>query len=214
MQTKIDTIIVLDFGGQYCHLISSRIREQNVYSEIVPHNISPEKIQSLKERVNVKGLILSDGPTSVYAQNAPKMDSAILDLDIPILGLCYGHQILAQIIKGKIEPVGNKEFNITYVTVDKPVGVLEGLKDKEKVWMRHGDTVYSLPDTFEALAHTNNCPITAFRHKHRPIYGLQWHIETIHTENGDHILRNFIFNICKCEKNWQMETPLKKWFKN
>jgi GMP synthase (glutamine-hydrolysing) len=133
-----------------------------------------------------------------------------LEVNLPILGLCYGHQILAKITKGKVEPATCKEYGIAYVTVDKPVGVLEGLSNKEKVWMSHGDTVCSLPDDFESLAHTNNCPVAAFRHKQKPIYGLQWHPEVLHTENGARMLHNFIFNVCKCEPNWQMGDLIEK----
>ncbi|MCL2643040.1 MAG: glutamine-hydrolyzing GMP synthase [Candidatus Bathyarchaeota archaeon] len=210
MQTKIDTILVLDFGGQYCHLIGRRIREQEIYSEIVPHDISPKEIETLKVKFNVKGLILSGGPASVYGQNIPKLDPKILKMDIPILGLCYGHQILVQLTEGKVESVSCEEYGIVYVTVDKPVGVLEGLNCKEKVWMGHGDVVCGLPDDFESLAHTDNCPVVAFRHKHMPIYGLQWHPEVIHTENGARMLQNFMFNICKCEANWHMEDLIEK----
>ncbi|MDR2719789.1 MAG: glutamine-hydrolyzing GMP synthase, partial [Nitrososphaerota archaeon] len=210
MQTKIDTIIVLDFGGQYCHLIGRRIREQGIYSEIVPHNISPKEIEALKEKFNVKGLILSGGPASVYEHDTPKIDPKILEMDISILGLCYGHQILVQTTEGKVESATCKEYGITYATIDNPVGVLEGLSNKEKVWMSHGDTVYGLPENFEVLAHTDNCPVAAFRHKYKPIYGLQWHPEVIHTENGAHMLQNFMFNVCKCEANWHMEDLIEK----
>jgi len=210
MQTKIDTILVLDFGGQYCHLIGRRIREQNIYSEIVPHDITPEEVKGLNEKFNIKGLILSGGPASVYGQNTPKMNPKILELNIPILGLCYGHHILAKLTEGKVEPATYKEYGITYVTIDKPVGILDGLSKKEKVWMSHGDTVYSLPENFEILAHTDNCPVAAFKHKHKPIYGLQWHPEVIHTENGAHMLNNFMFKVCKCEANWHMEDLIEK----
>jgi len=210
MQAKYDTILVLDFGGQYCHLIGRRIRENGVYSEIVAHDISPEEVAVLKEKFNVKGLILSGGPSSVYEPNAPKLNPRILEVDLPILGLCYGHQLLAQLTEGKVEPASCKEYGIAQVSVDKPVGILEGLKEKEKVWMSHGDTVFSVPTDFEALAHTDNCPVAAFRHKTKPIYGLQWHPEVIHTENGMQILRNFIFQVCKCQANWQMEDLIGK----
>jgi GMP synthase (glutamine-hydrolysing) len=210
MQAKYDTILVLDFGGQYCHLIGRRIRENGVYSEIVVHDISPEEVAALKEKFNVKGLILSGGPSSVYEPNAPKLHPRILEVDLPILGLCYGHQLLAQLTAGKVEPAACKEYGIAQVSVDKPVGILEGLNEKEKVWMSHGDTVFSLPSDFEALAHTDNCPVAAFRHKTKPIYGLQWHPEVVHTENGMQILRNFIFQVCKCEANWQMEDLIGK----
>jgi GMP synthase (glutamine-hydrolysing) len=210
MQTKYDTILVLDFGGQYCHLIGRRIREQGVYSEIVPHDITPQEIQALNEKFNICGLIFSGGPSSVYDENAPKINPEILELDLPILGLCYGHQLLAQLSKGKVETATCKEYGIAHINVDKPVGVLSGLTQKEQVWMSHGDTVYSLPSEFESLAHTNSCPVAAFRHKNKPIYGLQWHPEVIHTEKGELMLKNFIFEVCKCQANWQMEDLITK----
>jgi GMP synthase (glutamine-hydrolysing) len=213
MQTKYDTILVLDFGGQYCHLISRRIREHGVYSEIVPQDVTPDEIKRLNEKLTVKGLILSGGPSSVYEPNAPQIDPRILELNLPVLGLCYGHQLVAQLAKGKVRPATCKEYGIAYVAVDKPVGVLEGLSGKEKVWMSHGDTVFSLPPEFEVLAHTESCPVAAFRHKEKPIYGLQWHPEVIHTENGMRMLRNFIFEVCNCTANWQMEDLIAKMVK-
>ena len=213
MPTKYDTILVLDFGGQYCHLIGRRIREHGVYSEIVPHYISPEEVKALNQKLNIKGLIFSGGPSSVYEPNAPKLHPRILEVDLPVLGLCYGHQLLAQITKGKVEPATCKEYGIAQVTIDKPVGLLEGLSDKEKVWMSHGDTVMAAPPEFESLAHTENCPVAAFRHKIKPIYGLQWHPEVIHTENGMRMLQNFIFQVCKAQANWQMEDLIGKMVK-
>jgi len=213
MPAKYDTILVLDFGGQYCHLIGRRIREHGVYSEIVPHDISPEEVNSLNEKFNIKGIILSGGPSSVYDKNAPKLHTRILDVNLPILGLCYGHQLLAQMVNGKVEPASCKEYGIAQVSIDKPVGILEGLGDKEQVWMSHGDTVIAPPPDFEALAHTDNCPVAAFRHKTKPIYGLQWHPEVIHTEHGMQMLQNFIFQVCKAQANWQMEDLIDKMIK-
>ncbi len=213
MPTKYDTILVLDFGGQYCHLIGRRIREHGVYSEIVPHDISPEEVQALNEKFNVKGIILSGGPSSVYDKGAPQLHPRILEVNLPILGLCYGHQILAQLTGSKVEPATCKEYGIAQVTIDKPVGILEGLSEKEQVWMSHGDTVFTPPPGFEALAHTDNCPVAAFRHKTKPIYGLQWHPEVIHTEHGTQMLENFVFQVCKCEANWQMEDLIAKMVK-
>jgi GMP synthase (glutamine-hydrolysing) len=207
---KYDTILVLDFGGQYCHLIGRRIREHGVYSDIVPHDITPDGIKTMNEKLNIKGLILSGGPASVYEPNAPRLDPRILETNLPILGLCYGHQLIAQITHGKVEPAACKEYGIARVTIDKPVGVLKGLGGKEKVWMSHGDTVFAMSPIFEVLAHTENCPVAAFRQKEKPIYGLQWHPEVIHTENGMHMLRNFIFEVCKCKANWQMEDIIEK----
>jgi len=207
---RYDTILVLDFGGQYCHLIARRIREHGVYSEIVPHDIKPEEIKTLSEKFNVRGLILSGGPASVYEQNTPRPDPRILELNLPILGLCYGHQLIAQTVGGKVEPASQREYGIAYVKVDKPVGVLKGLSEREKVWMSHGDTVFAIPSEYEVLAHTENCPVAAFRHKNKPIYGLQWHPEVVHTKNGMQMLRNFIFEVCKCEANWKMEDIIEK----
>ncbi len=213
MQTKYDTIIVLDFGGQYCHLIGRRIREHGVYSEIVPHDITSDEIKALQEKFNVKGLILSGGPSSVYEPNAPRIDPTILEMNLPVLGLCYGHQLIAQIVKGKVKPAEHREYGIAEVNIDKPVGVLNGLSPKETVWMSHGDTVFALPAEFEALAHTESCPVAAYRHKTKAIYGLQWHPEVVHTKNGERMLRNFIFDVCKCEANWKMEDLIGKMVK-
>ena len=198
---KYDTILVLDFGGQYCHLIGRRIREYGVYSELVPHDIKPEEIKLLTEKFNVKGLIFSGGPASVYDVNALRPDPSILDLDLPVLGLCYGHQLIAKMAGGKVEPAKQREYGIAYVTVDRLVGVLKGLVNREKVWMSHGDTVLSVPAEYEVLAHTENCPVAAFRHREKPIYGLQWHPEVVHTEKGMQMLHNFFFEVCKCEPN-------------
>ena len=213
MPAKYDTILVLDFGGQYCHLIGRRIREHGVYSEIVPHDISPEEVAALNEKFNVKGLIFSGGPSSVYEQNAPKLHPRILEVNLPILGLCYGHQLLAQIVQGDVQPATCKEYGIAQVNIDKPVGILEGLGEKEQVWMSHGDTVMAPPPEYESLAHTDNCPVAAFRHKTKPIYGLQWHPEVIHTEHGTQMLQNFVFQVCKAQANWQMEDLIPKMVK-
>ncbi|MEM2306523.1 MAG: glutamine-hydrolyzing GMP synthase [Candidatus Bathyarchaeia archaeon] len=206
---KYDAILVLDFGGQYCHLIARRIRENRVYSEIVPCDITPEEILRLNERLNVRGLILSGGPLSVYKGDAPKLNS-ILDMGLPVLGICYGHQLLAYIAGGVVKPADRGEYGVTYAVIAKPVGILEGLGLREKVWMNHSDAVYSLPEEYEILAYTENCPIAAFKHKSKPIFGVQWHPEVTHTEKGMLVLRNFIFDICGCQQNWEMSDFIKK----
>jgi len=206
----VDTILVLDFGGQYCHLIARGIREANVYSEIVSNEISPAEIACLKKRVNVAGLVLSGGPQSVFEPNAPRFDSEILSLHLPILGLCYGHQLLAYSAGGAVRPAEKREFGLAHVTIDKPIGVLDGLSSPQRVWMSHSDTVYSLPDDYEVLAHTENCPVAALRHKEQHVYGLQWHPEVVTTENGQKTLGNFLFQVCQCKPNWRMEDFLEK----
>jgi GMP synthase (glutamine-hydrolysing) len=207
---KYDTILVLDFGGQYCHLIGRRIRENGVYSEIVSHDIKPEEIRNLNGQIEVKGLILSGGPASVYDSNAPKPRQGILNLDFPVLGLCYGHQLIAEMAGGAIESTECREYGTAHVTIDKPLGVLKGLDKTEKVWMSHGDTILSIPPEYDVLAHTENCPVAALRHKKKPIYGLQWHPEVVHTEKGKQMLYNFIFEVCKCKTDWKMENVIQK----
>ncbi|MCW4055521.1 MAG: glutamine-hydrolyzing GMP synthase [Candidatus Bathyarchaeota archaeon] len=207
---KADTVLVLDFGGQYCHLIGRRVRENKVYSEIVSYDISPREIEDWQKEVNVKGIIFSGGPQSVFEPDAPKTDAEILNLNLPILGLCYGHQLIAHIAGGLVKPAAKKEYGTASATIDTPVGVLKGLGKREKVWMSHGDTIYNLPKEYEILARTENCPVAAFRHRSRPIYGLQWHPEVVHTENGDRMLRNFLFEVCQCKPNWTMEDFIEK----
>jgi len=202
---KLDTILVLDFGGQYCHLIARRVREFSVYSEVVDHDISPEEIADLKEKLNIRGLILSGGPTSVYDVGAPKLDKRIMEIDLPLLGICYGHQLVALLSGGEVKRARKKEYGTSRAIVDKPVGVLRGLGSEETVWMSHGDDVITIPDSYEILAHTDNSPNAAFGHKFKPIYGLQWHPEVAHTKNGMLMLRNFVFEICGCEANWKTE---------
>jgi GMP synthase (glutamine-hydrolysing) len=197
---------VLDFGGQYCHLIARRIRQLGVYSEILPSNISPSEIHSAE----TKGVILSGGPSSVYEKDAPQFDESILETGIPVLGLCYGHQLIAHIIGGDVRAGEKREYGITYVTVKKPVDILHGLNPSEKVWMSHGVTVYSLPGEYETLAFTDNTPIAAFKHVKKPIYGLQWHPEVTHTQHGEKILRNFVFDVCNCKANWKPESLIQK----
>ncbi len=207
---KYDTILVLDFGGQYCHLIGRRVRENGVYSEIVPHDIKIEEIKALDEKINLKGIILSGGPASVFDENAPKPNTHIFDLGVPVLGLCYGHQLIAQIFGGTVKPAKRREYGYAHVTIDKPIGVLKNLGRKERVWMSHSDTVFSLPSEFEVLARTQSCPVAAFKHKTKPIYGLQWHPEVVHTVNGMRMIRNFIFEVCGCTANWKMEDVIER----
>jgi GMP synthase (glutamine-hydrolysing) len=203
MTKNLDAVLVLDFGGQYCHLIARSIRDLGVYSELVSLDMFMERVCQEKNRFTVKGLILSGGPSSVYDQNAPKIDSRILDMGIPILGLCYGHQLIAYTLGGKVGRGIKQEYGAVPVTIEKPVGILEGLGFTEKVWMSHGDTVQNLPEGFESLASSQNCQLAAYRHKEKAIYGLQWHPEVTHTEHGKEMLRNFVFKICQCEPNWK-----------
>ncbi|MEM4188263.1 MAG: glutamine-hydrolyzing GMP synthase [Candidatus Hadarchaeum sp.] len=204
MSAKTDAIVVVDFGGQYAHLIGRRIRDFNVYSEIVPCDITTDEIKSLREKFHVKGIIFSGGPSSVYREGTFEKIKQLFELGLPILGICYGHQLIAHVAGGKVKAGVKREYGITIATIDRPLGVLRGLRKREKVWMSHSDTVYSVPSEYLILAHTENCPVAALKHREKPIFGLQWHPEVTHTENGEKMLRNFIFDVCGCRPNWRM----------
>ncbi len=201
----MDKIVVIDFGGQYCHLISRRVRDLGVYSELIPYNASLDQIQLL----DPKGIILSGGPASVYEERAPSISQQFLDYctqkKIPILGLCYGHQLLAHVLGGKVSPKKSKEFGKTNLTVINAEGILRGLKPTEVVWMSHGDQVESLPEGFKIYARTPTCPIAAYGNPNSNIYGAQFHPEVRHTLAGNQILSNFLFYICQCEKDWEIK---------
>jgi GMP synthase (glutamine-hydrolysing) len=209
-QHSPDTIVILDFGGQYAHLIARKVREQNVYSEILPCSVTAQEIEEMMRRLDVKGLIFSGGPMSVYRHNAPEFDIKILSLPTPILGICYGHQLIAHMVGGRVVQGERGEYGVTFVTVDNPNRLLRGLEKVERVWMSHTDTVYKLPEDYEVLAHSDSTPVAAFRHRTKHIYGLQWHPEVVHTDKGVAVLRNFIFDICGCEPNWVVEDLLEK----
>jgi GMP synthase (glutamine-hydrolysing) len=201
---KPDTIIVFDFGGQYCHLIARRVRDNRVHSEIVPCDITEREFKRLRSEFNVKGVIFSGGPASIYERDSPRMDKNILNSDVPILGICYGHQLIASYVRGDVRKARQREFGSTVASISGSERIFQGLHAKERVWMSHGDTVFSIPNGFRTIAHTDNCPVAAFRHNKKQIYGVQWHPEAVHTTNGKALLRNFIFGICKARRNWKV----------
>lgn len=200
----LDTILVLDFGGQYCHLIGRRIRELQVYSEIAPPDISPEGIKAMGPRLRVRGLILSGGPSSVHEPGAPRFDPRILEMGLPVLGICYGHQLLALHFGGDVRRSSGREYGATTATILRTGTLLAGLGRRERVWMSHADTVFSLPEGWETLARTADAPVAAFREPRRRIYGVQWHPEVVHTPRGRKILSNFVFRVCGCRRGWTM----------
>ena len=203
----VDGILVLDYGGQYCHLIARRIRELSVYSEIAPGDISKEEV--LSAGFSVKGLILSGGPASVF-EGGPAIDRRLLDGSIPVLGICYGHQLIAHVLGGKVSKGKKGEFGTCLVSLKRRKGVLKGLKERERVWMSHRDIVIEAPEGFSIDAFSDSCPIAAFSKDKLKIYGIQWHPEVVHTENGVKILKNFVFDICKCSPEWKMEGFVEK----
>ncbi|MFO7841960.1 MAG: glutamine-hydrolyzing GMP synthase [Fidelibacterota bacterium] len=197
---KHDTILILDFGSQYTQLIARRIRESKVYCEIHPFHTGREKIRELQP----KGIILSGGPSSVYAGNAPLPDAGIFDQGIPLLGICYGLQLISLHYKGKVARARQREYGRSELFIDDTSDLFSGIDTGHplQVWMSHGDRVEELPEDFRVIAHTENAPVAAVKHAKKPIYAIQFHPEVAHTDQGTSILSNFAVDICACEQNW------------
>ena len=198
---NIDTILVLDFGSQYTQLIARRVRESNVYSEILPWDIDEEKIREIKP----KGIILSGGPESVTQSHTPRIPQVAFDLNIPLLGICYGMQTLAEQMGGQVISSDNKEFGHAEVLLKADSALFKDLEQTLNVWMSHGDQVQDLPDNFILIASTDSAPIAAMQHQTKPIFALQFHPEVTHTECGKVILDNFIFKVCEASNDWKMD---------
>ena len=196
-----ERILVLDFGAQYAQLIARRVREQNVYCELVRHDITAEQIK----HHNAAGLILSGGPSSVYEPAAPKCDPAIFDLNIPILGICYGMQLVCDNLGGRVESGESSEYGRKTCRVSRSDPLFNNFPEQAQVWMSHGDQVSSVSDDFISLAQTDTCPIAAVKHQKLPVYGLQFHPEVTHTPQGSTLLKNFLYEVCKCSGNWKLE---------
>jgi len=195
---KTGGVLVVDFGAQYAQLIARRVREANVYSEIVPSTI---KAQEVKDK-NPSAIILSGGPSSVYAENAPKIDEAIFTLGVPIFGICYGFQVMAATLGGVVTRTGKSEFGRTQTTVVSESKTFGGLYSQQKTWMSHGDAVTKAPEGFTTTASTESTPIAAFENATGTLAGVQFHPEVLHTEHGQKILENWLINIAKCEATW------------
>ena len=196
-----NNILIIDYGSQYTQLIARRIREKNVYSEVLPYNENIEKIISR----NPIGIILSGGPASVFSKNSPKLNLELLSLDIPILGICYGFGLLLQNDGAKINADKQREYGLSKLLLKDKSILTENVKNNSKVWMSHGDSIEDLPNGWKEIAKTNNDVIAIASNKDSNLYGIQFHPEVIHTEYGSQIISNFLFNICKSEKNW---TPI------
>ena len=196
----MEKIVVLDFGSQYTQLIARRIREQGVYCEILPYHISVARLQALAP----KGLILSGGPSSVYEPDAPSVTPALFELGVPVLGICYGMQLMAHLYGGRVLPTQEREYGRAELFIDDPSDLFNGLGKKLLVWMSHGDQVLTLPPDFVPIAHTESSPFAAIRHRTRPLYAVQFHPEVVHTSRGVEILRNFVLRICGIAPTWTM----------
>jgi GMP synthase (glutamine-hydrolysing) len=197
-----EKILLLDFGSQYTQLIARRIRESKVYSEIFPFSASIEKIKNF----NPKGIILSGGPSSVYDSGAPIPDLKIFKLGVPVLGICYGMQLMAHCLGGKVAKAQKREYGRAELIIDDRKDIFEGIPVKTTVWMSHGDRIERCPPSFNPIAHTDNSPVAAMANKGKRFYALQFHPEVVHTAKGFEILKNFLFKICRCKPIWNMKS--------
>jgi GMP synthase (glutamine-hydrolysing) len=195
-----EKILILDFGSQVTQLIARRVREQSVYCEIHPYNISLARIREYSP----KGIILSGGPSSVYDTDAPHSDPAIFDLGIPIFGICYGMQLMTSQLGGKVERSDKREYGRAMLELDDVEDVFSGFDGRTEVWMSHGDRIETMPEGFHRMAHTEHCPVAAMKDSGRHFYGVQFHPEVVHTPRGEEMLGNFIFSVCGCRPVWTM----------
>ena len=195
-------ILVLDFGSQYNQLIARKVRQLNVFSQIVPFDYPIEQIRALRP----EGIILSGGPASIYAEGAPRLARKVLELGVPVLGICYGLQAIAHTLGGRVVGSPFREYGFAQLHISQSDPLLEEVADGSQVWMSHGDSVEQLPEGFVTLARTANCPHTIVRHRKRPIYGLQFHPEVHHTTHGVQMLTNFVLKICGAKPTWRMSS--------
>jgi GMP synthase (glutamine-hydrolysing) len=200
-----DTVLIFDFGSQFAQLIARRVREQNVFCQIVRHDLTVERVKELRP----KGIILSGGPSSVYEAGAPKCDPAIFDLGIPVLGICYGMQLVCQALGGQVLGANHREYGRATLNVTDASGLFAGYPAESTVWMSHGDQV-TTAGGFVPLASTSTCPLAAIRHESKPIFGLQFHPEVSHTPHGGVLLGNFLRNVCGCAGSWKMSAFLEE----
>ena len=196
----MENILILDFGSQYMQLIARRVRELNVYCQLVRHDLTAERIKELQP----SGLILSGGPASVYEDQAPQCDPKLFDLNIPILGICYGMHIACKYMGSEVKPTPSREFGRAHCRVIEADGLFRDVPTDTEVWMSHGDQVHSVNGEFQAMAVTDTCPVAAVRHRSQPVYGLQFHPEVSHTPQGKQILRNFLYEVCHCKGDWNI----------
>ncbi|MFM9328326.1 glutamine-hydrolyzing GMP synthase [Paenibacillus mesotrionivorans] len=202
MMKPNEIVVVLDFGGQYNQLIARRIRDLGVYSELLPYNVSLDRLKALAP----KGIVFSGGPSSVYAEGAPHVDPAIYDLGIPVLGICYGMQLMAFQLNGKVERAAKREYGKADVEFAEGNKLAHGLEKKQTVWMSHGDMVSQVPEGFVIDAFTAHAPVAGMSHAKRDMYAVQFHPEVVHSVYGNELIHNFLYNICGCHGNWSMET--------
>ena len=199
MTKERETILIVDFGAQYIQLIARRVREANVYSEIYPHDkLTLEKVK----KINPIGIILSGGPMSIYDEGSPNINHEILKLGIPVLGICYGLQLICKAFDGEVEPAKNREYGKAVLQISEKSKLFRNVSDNSIVWMSHGDYVTKLPNGFKVIAKSDHSPICAISDEEKNICGVQFHPEVLHTQEGTKIIRNFLFDICNCKGDW------------
>ena len=196
-----ELVLVLDFGGQYNQLIARRVRECNVYCEVVPYTMTLDEIKGK----NPKGIIFTGGPASVYKEESPTYEKAIFDIGVPILGICYGSQLMAYKLGGTVATAPVSEYGKTEVEVENSSKLFEGVSKKTITWMSHTDYIESAPEGFAVIAHTPVCPVAAMENADKNLYAVQFHPEVMHTQEGSKMLRNFLFNVCNCAGDWKMD---------
>ena len=201
-----ELVLVLDFGGQYNQLIARRVRECNVYCEVHPYNLSVEKIKEM----NPKGIIFTGGPNSVYGENSPLCDKAIFELGIPILGICYGSQLMSYVLGGSVATAPVSEYGKTEVDVDVESKLFEGVAPSTICWMSHTDYIERAPEGFKIIGNTPVCPVAAMECAEKNLYAVQFHPEVMHTQEGTKMLSNFVYNICNCAGDWTMDSFVEK----
>ncbi len=201
-----EEVVVLDYGGQYSQLIARRVRECGVFSELLPHHVGAQEVA----RRRPKGVILSGGPASVYAEGAPPLERELLELGVPVLGICYGMQLLARELGGRVEGAEVGEFGRSQLTVIETGRLLAGTPAEQTCWMSHRDTVFSPPPGFEGLASSTASPVAAFESVERGIYGIQFHPEVVHTPYGQQVLTNFLEDVCGCERSWSASSVIEE----
>ena len=199
---KKEMIIVLDFGGQYNQLIARRVRECNVYCEVHPYNMPIEKIKELAPL----GIILTGGPNSVYADDSPRCTKELFELGIPVLGICYGSQLMSYVLGGKVATAPVSEYGKTEVDIDTTSEIFKNVSDKTICWMSHTDYIESAPEGFKIVAHTPVCPVAAMENNENKLYAVQFHPEVLHTVEGAKMLSNFVYNVCNCSGDWKMDS--------
>jgi GMP synthase (glutamine-hydrolysing) len=195
-------ILIIDFGSQYNQLIARRVRELKVYCQIAPPTIPIDEVKALAP----DGIILSGGPSSIYEENSPKIDPAIFKLGIPILGICYGMHYMTDALGGKVSGASKREYGFASLRVKRTESVFNGIAPESQVWMSHGDSVTRLPRGFRILATTENTPRAAIHHPGKRLFGLQFHPEVQHTKQGKRMIGNFLFKVCRCKRDWTMES--------